>query len=73
MSKEIDLDLHGYTVIQAVRSVEDLLASYDMRKDTLKIVTGNGEIRLAIMDYLDKHGYEWTVDGVNVGCIIVFT
>jgi hypothetical protein len=67
------LDLHGYTVLSAIKAVEDFIMSSQAINDYLHlhIITGRGKIKEALVEYLDAENYEYFVPLRNDGMIIL--
>ena len=69
------VDLHGFTVEEALKEVEQLLF-YQWRLGTggaaqIEIITGKGKIKQALIRYLEKQKIDFHVPMRNAGMIII--
>lgn len=69
--KTIKIDLHGDTVEEALARVEDALCDNVNNRVIIKAITGKGDIRKALQQYLDQVGVKWRFQLGNDGCIIM--
>ena len=74
------LDLHGYTVDDALEAIDRFLHDFNQSgAKRAKIITGkgSGKVQKATIDYLRKSGYPWQYEKLsngspNAGVLILF-
>jgi DNA-nicking Smr family endonuclease len=69
------LDLHGFTVEEALKEVEQILF-YQWRLGLesgaqVEIITGRGKIKKALIEYLKKQKIDFYIPMGNAGMIVI--
>lgn len=68
-----DRDFHGWTVDDAIQEVELIVgrARQDDAEWQAELITGNGKIKTAVLDYLYRHDIEVHEKLGNSGVLVV--
>jgi len=67
------IDLHGYTVEEAMTQFHLFIGHHMVHWDTdyVEIITGNGIIKERVIEELDSLEMDWMIQAHNLGRIIV--
>lgn len=67
------LDLHGYTLEDALKEFHLFIGQYMINGDAeyIEIITGNGIIKEHVIKELDQLGLEYSIRAHNLGRILV--
>ncbi|MCY4523382.1 MAG: Smr/MutS family protein [Halobacteriovoraceae bacterium] len=68
-----EYDLHGYKLDEAIRFVESIIGKVRLegKEEVVKIITGRGIIRSALVNYFKKNQIQFDFELGNDGALVV--